>query len=482
MERACQVKTWIAAALAVVGTAAACSLALFTDEPVDGGDGATDADGGSDADADADGDADVEADADGDADVEAEADGAADGEAGRPVGAFCNLAEQCVDGLVPGECLTMIWAIEAPDGYCTGVGCQRDDDCPGGAAEAECVEMYAGIRVCLDRCTVPGDCRTGYGCIDFDDAGPAGPACLASCSSDAPCLLDQVCDLDGRPPLCHEPAGSTRRNGEACEHHSECGAGSYCLAEQALFAGWPRGYCTQDCATGAECTNGGACVLSCVNDDDAILNDPCDDDTTPGTPDPNNHGLCMETCTLGPDACSRPGYTCQTLGPFRTRNHNVCAASCDDGSSICGEVGWICDPNAGTLLGGASWGSGRCQPPLDTTALGNPCALTSGCLGGMCLGESVIGYPRGICTEECGPGDDCPTPFVCTGAGLFSGLCFRPCTVGGDDCRPGTECQDLGWGVTTCAPACAANADCDNTCCSQYGTGYCDPARARCMM
>jgi hypothetical protein len=190
----------------------------------------------------------------------------------------------------------------------------------------------------------------------------------------------------------------------------------------------------------------------------------------------------MATCTRIPDSCSRPGYTCQALGPTRAREQDVCAPNCRESSTPCGEAGWLCDPSAGTLLGGNIWGVGRCQPPLDEAALGEPCAATTGCRGGTCLAESIVGYPGGLCTEECGPTDACPTGFTCTGAGLFNGFCFLPCTVGLTDCRPGTHCEDLGWGVTTCTPSCGSNADCVNTCCSQDATGYCDPARANCMM
>ncbi|MBI4917393.1 MAG: hypothetical protein HY825_16260 [Acidobacteria bacterium] len=465
--------------LASLAVAAACSLALFTDEPADGGDGGADVDGGAEA-ADADGDVLAETEAETEPDGDALEEAEADGSAGRAVGEPCNLSEQCADGLVPGECMTMVGAIEAPEGYCTGIGCLRDDDCPGGAAAALCAEMVAGVRVCLDRCTSQAECRPGYACLDPDGDGPGGFGCAASCSAEGGCPSGQSCDPGGFPPLCHLDAGA-RANGDPCEHHYECRPGSYCLAERALLAGWPRGYCTQDCAVSGDCRNGGACVLACADDDGSSVTDPCDDDGMAGL-DPDNQGLCMTTCTRVPDSCSRPGYSCQALGPTFLRNQDVCAVACRDGSSPCDNVGWTCDPNAGSLIGGSSWGSGRCQPPLDVPALGEPCAATTGCRGGMCLAESVTGYPRGLCTEECGVGDPCPEPFACSGLGLFTGLCFRPCTLGGTECRPGTVCQDLGWGILACAAACTANADCDNTCCSQFGTGYCDPHRAECML
>jgi hypothetical protein len=424
----------------------------------------------------------TDADAETVADVEPETEAETDADAGRPVGAHCNLAEQCADGLVPGECLTMIWAIEAPDGYCTGLGCHEAADCPGGADVAVCAELYAGINVCLARCGIEDDCRTteGYHCLDPDQTGPIPNVCLPFCTTAGGCPGGQSCHTGGRPPLCHESAGAV--NGQPCEHHADCAAGSYCLAERALFGGWPQGYCTQDCRSDAVCSNGGVCVLSCSNEDDNLLNDPCNDDGTPGSEDPSNLGICMESCVRGTGSCPRPGYVCKSVGPGSGHNLDVCAPDCGESAGGCGGVGWTCDPFAGVFIGGATYGYGRCQPPLDETALGGTCQVTSGCRGAFCISESLTGYPQGLCAEECGLGDPCPTGFECTGGGLLAGLCFRPCTVGVTECRPGTRCADLGWGVITCVPDCQSNADCDNTCCHQDVTGYCDPTRQYCML
>jgi len=401
---------------------------------------------------------------------------------GRAVGAPCNHAEQCADGPVPGECLTMVWAIEAPNGYCTAIGCHDDADCPGGAAAAACAELYGGVRACFRRCEVEIDCRNseGYRCIDPDGDDPAPSVCLPFCRGNEDCTGTNVaCDMGGHPPLCHDEAG--HRNGEPCVHHADCAAGSYCLAERALFGGWPRGYCTQDCLSEEDCGNGGTCVISCVDDDDRTVTDPCDDDTRPGEPDPNNRGICMENCTLPGDSCTRPGYRCKVLGPTTATSHSVCAPDCGDSGGGCGETGWTCDPYAGVFLGGATFGFGRCQPPLDTAALGGSCRITSGCRGGFCLAESLTGYPRGLCAEECGFLDPCPADFECTGGGLFAGFCFRPCSLSADDCRAGTRCNEIG-GMSACVPNCTTNDDCLNGCCHQDGTGFCDPQRARCMM
>lgn len=407
----------------------------------------------------------------------------ADAAPGRAIGAPCSLAEQCADGLVPAECLTMVWAIEAPNGYCTAIGCHDDADCPGGAEVAACAELYGGVRACFRRCASEADCRIdeGYRCIDPDGDDSAPRVCLPFCRANTDCTEpDMACDTHGRPPLCHDATG--RQNGEPCAHHSDCAAGSYCLAERALFGGWPKGYCTQDCLTEEECGNGGTCILSCADDDGRPTTDPCDDDTRPGVPDPDNRGICMATCTPGPEACARQGYTCKSLGPARGAEKNVCAPDCNEAHGGCGETGWICDPYAGVFLGGATFGFGRCQPPLDTVALGGPCRITSGCRGGFCLAESLVGYPHGLCAEECGPLDPCPDDLQCTGGGLFTGFCFRPCDTSADDCRAGTRCESVGASVSACIPDCTTNADCLNQCCHLDGTGLCDPRRILCMM
>jgi hypothetical protein len=415
----------------------------------------------------------------GDAGDAEEADGG-DADSGRPVGSLCNLPEQCADGVVPAECLSMIWAIEAPDGYCTAFGCRFDEDCPGGASVAACAEMYPRFRACMARCDGAADCREGYQCLDPDDTGTIPRICVPFCTATSGCPGGMTCDAGGRPPLCHRTGTDARVNGEPCAHHADCHAGSYCLAERALFSGWPSGYCTQDCRTQEDCGNGGVCVLSCEDDDDNILNDPCDDDTRPGVDDPSNNGLCLDDCTpTGSNACLRPGYACRAVGPHRTREHDVCVPNCS--AAACENVGWTCDPNAGVFIGGGTFGYGRCQPPLDVAALGGPCRVSGGCRGGFCLAESLTGYPHGLCTEECGVGDACPSSeFGCSSGGLFPGLCFRRCESGATECRPGLSCQDLGWGITTCAPACTTNAHCANGCCHQDTTGYCDPTREFC--
>jgi hypothetical protein len=445
-----------------------------------------------DADADADPDGDDATDGpldeatDAASDVEVVADTPAEAETdavdpGRPIGAACNLAEQCADGRVPGECLTMVWAFEAVGGYCTALGCRSAEDCPGGTEAAVCAPLFGSLRACVARCGSETDCRSADGlhCIDVDDAGPLPASCLPFCTPDTDCHGDQVCDEAGLPPLCHDPA--PQANGQACEHHADCAAGSYCLAERALFGGWPRGYCTQPCDGNGDCSNGGQCVLSCTDDDDDATNDPCDDDGPPGTPDPNNFGRCMDgPCTRTPDSCARPGYSCQGLGPTTDRSRLVCAPDCTEGAA-CETLGWTCDPFAGAGLFEGAFGLGRCQPPLDTAALGEPCQVTSGCRGAYCIAESIEGFPQGLCAEECGPGDPCPAGFDCSGGGLLAGYCFRPCVPGADDCRAGTRCADVGAGVTTCVADCATNSDCAGGCCHLDATGYCDPTRAHCL-
>ncbi|MDI7269371.1 MAG: hypothetical protein QME96_15385, partial [Myxococcota bacterium] len=71
-----------------------------------------------------------------------DADGPPDGDVSdavpteRSVGAACERAEDCDDGVVPAECLRMLWMLEMPDGYCTALLCARDAECFGGEEAA----------------------------------------------------------------------------------------------------------------------------------------------------------------------------------------------------------------------------------------------------------------------------------------------------------------------------------------------------------
>jgi hypothetical protein len=429
------------------------------------------------------GDADADADLPGEAEAEVGADGDADdgGPVGAPVGAPCAEAGDCLDGVVPAECLGSWIRIPFPDGYCSAMGCLSDADCPGGAAAAFCaVDEGDGPALCLDRCTEGlDDCREGYNCMDLDDTGPAPFVCVPFCADVSDCAPGETCV--GEPPLCYPTAGG-ETNGGACVEITDCVLGSFCLAEDSVMSGWPGGLCTQECLEDAQCTNGGVCVLSCEDDNDTP-GDDCDDDGTAGLDEDGVQGLCVEECVASePGACPRPGWTCQEVGENLDGTREACTPDCGEAGGGCTTPGFECDPAAGGY-GSGGFGRGRCQAEFDETQLGDPCSITGGCTGGACLAEAFSGFPHGICVEECrsGPGGDpCPGTAQCLGPPGETGACFALCSPG-DTCREGYECRALGGMIWVCWPACDSNEQCEFACCSSERAGFCDPSHTTCL-
>jgi hypothetical protein len=298
------------------------------------------------------------------------------------------------------------------------------------------------------------------------------------CESNTDCSGGLACDLESDVPTCRDPGGPD--NGGACAAQADCRPGSHCIAENALFGGFPGGLCSQYCTEDAECTNGGICVLTC-RDDDLLPDNDCDDDGVAGL-DEDVWGLCMELCAPGsPTACRRTGYSCRPVGHNPEGPRHACAVDCLEGGGGCTVPGWSCDPAAGGV-GETGFGAGRCQPPFDARQLGEACAMTSGCTGGYCFAEAFTGYPHGACVEECIAGadspDPCPGDATCMAAAGTAGFCALTCTRD-RDCRDELACR---WIVIAwmCLPACAAGAECDYGCCPADGAGWCDPTRERC--
>ena len=120
-------------------------------------------------------------------------------------GAACLSSDDCFGG----ACLTEIES-GLPNGYCTSFDCQLAE-CHGG----QCVLDTRGTSACIDTCLVPGDCRTGYNCVDSgslkicDVSGDPTPevgvspggACITGCEVGDPvrieCGFTPSRELDG---------------------------------------------------------------------------------------------------------------------------------------------------------------------------------------------------------------------------------------------------------------------------------------------
>jgi len=202
-----------------------------------------------------------------------------------------------------------------PGGYCSS-SCNPmlTGECGGGV----CVETDAPDQgLCLLGCTMPTDCRAGYGCNDrmiFFGMLPDS-ACVPECSSSSDCTLTgRTCESS--VGLC-QPALAAAEFGGPCTGDGDC-VGGFCLTEGENGAA--HGYCVDECDPGgtdpADCPAGGTCL-----------------DLGPSIA----IGVCLTGCDPMSPAC-RVGYVCPSLG-FVT---DACVPDCSSSTqceSMCCRAG-----------------------------------------------------------------------------------------------------------------------------------------------
>lgn len=85
----------------------------------------------------------------------------------------CTDVSQCT-GILAGtpQCLTTVFIITFPNGYCTGTSCTLGSPCD--AANGVCVDISGYAQYCLKPCTVTTDCRhtEGYVCSTVSGSNP----------------------------------------------------------------------------------------------------------------------------------------------------------------------------------------------------------------------------------------------------------------------------------------------------------------------
>lgn len=228
--------------------------------------------------------------------------------------------------------------------------------------------------------------------------------------------------------------------GKACTEATQevdCGASGECrdpleggsYAGENLGGGDPTGgYCTADCATDADCGEGGVCF---------------------GTG--RRGGECRKACNAAAD-CGRDNYECATV-------NNPPLVDEDTGMSV--EVPKTCQPQR--------------TPVAFTNEVGIACEDETACNGGICRGGDA--WPGGYCSGACIKDSDCGAEGVCLlrlyGGG---GSCYEGCTVDTDCKRDPMNygCIEATGGVKICGfkldplpagvvgKACAADTDCAN--------------------
>lgn len=241
--------------------------------------------------------------------------------------------------------------------------------------------------------------------------------------------------------------------GAPCADGSECtDEGGACIPPDQF----PGGYCTVDCAGGAECPIDSSCVML-----------------------GGGNSLCLLDCDpsmVGADQC-RAGYGCAGEG-----TEGVCFPGCEEDAD-CG-AGQTCFPNAN---------GGSCRTV--GVEIGAACDGSSSCGEGQnCLSERRWGFPGGSCGVifvDCDPDTDagCPGDAACLeimgGGGTF-GICIDGCETDADCTRSGYECTEQQNGRSSyCGVAfdpanlgeiCSADrGPCTGgTCLSETETGYPD--------
>jgi hypothetical protein len=402
-----------------------------------------------------------------------------------------------------------------------GEGCSRSVDCGTNGVCLSGDTLPNGY--CTATCNVSADCGTGAECV----TGAGGKFCLASCTADSDCRVDEgyICQagvLDATGMVC--VAGTTgtagTNPGDDCAQDSDCPRAGVCLLES---AGFPSGYCVTGCdpQTANACGDGytcvspaggnAFCVQACSGNTDCKSGYACaggfvglpTDGTVcaPGKANRVINGSACAShgdCTAGAGFCrlDAPGGACsETCNPTSAAANlcgtgGVCAgvSPTDPTAGIC-LAG--CTPNVGTecavVLGAPLPSGGVCLEFTTGADVGGACAATADCqLGGLCLAESSSGLAGGYCSDQCSPGsstDPCGTGQICLSTGTAA-VCLDGCNADAD-CRQddGYSCRTIPGGKACLPMPCTSNTDCQQSATSCLpgagGAGnVCSPCRS----
>ena len=232
----------------------------------------------------------------------------------------CAMGEQCVNGQCvvaacgPGTCTGCCGA-----GFCVTPSMQTSFGC--GTGGAMCARCMMGQQCRNGACVAPvcDAASCPFGCCDANGrcaAGNTSQSCGSGGNACAACAMGQVCrgGSCGMPP----DAGPPAPVGSPCTGNASCGAGQFCLPDQ---AGFPGGYCSAQCMMGA-CPTGSTCVTTTV------------------------FGFSQSACFATCGAC-RAGYACQ---PGADGGTAYCRPDCTGGGVATCPMGTTCVADAGVCL------------------------------------------------------------------------------------------------------------------------------------
>lgn len=349
-------------------------------------------------------------------------------------------------------------------------------------------------------------------------------ALISACNPPViPAMGDSGLELsDAGPP----DAGFDPTIGGPCATASDCHDGQVCIA------GFPGGYCTEDCSETGVCEPGSVCRPDlnggpsyCFREcDPEVTARQCRAEYTCGTESP---AICLPGCYDETD-CGDGQFCSELSHGNRCRSEDAELGDACVVNEDCGDLGscyseWrtgfpgglcavvtqcavstsegcpddsVCLPlSAGGLTGcfpgcdsdddcradyscktSPETGRGVCWTALRVERLGEPCE-TATCDNGTCLTEVATGYPGSFCTDdECDPVADtgCPSGGHCVS--LHGRVACHPGCEDDHECRDGYACrlvdESLAAGPRACVPACA-DGDCGGGACD-WETGLCE--------
>jgi len=259
------------------------------------------------------------------------------------IGAACTQGSDCAAG----ACITQDtsgWSA----GYCS-LGCTTDGEC--GAGNHCGAKDLNGNGVCLKTCTVVGDCRMHYTCVDAEGDGSKE---------------------------CYPTGDGDGTVGGPCSSTGDCAGGPNALCEQPS-ASWKNGYCSLGCNADFPCPSGSQCAAGL--------------------------GICIKSCTGAAD-CRGNGYECLDALATGTK---VCVNSANGVGKIgdpCAGI-WDCGggANGGCISGGYVGGycSVFCAAGQGTCGTGTSCVPNA-------VGTASLCYKDCTTVAQCRTGYQCKVP------------------------------------------------------------------------
>lgn len=379
-------------------------------------------------------------------------------------------------------CAWALGAISACSSSPSEGACARSADCPSGnlCVSQRCVPASAGCTT-DEECGADQRCGEGGSCVArTTDASAGAPDATGPGAPDASPGAPDGDTTDGALA----PDGTTPGD--------DAGAPGDDAAVGAPDATAPACTTDQQCTPPSSICLGNACVAGCVQNPALCgANEVCN--TTTGRCTAIAAGCAMDS-ECGPPARVCEGRQCvpgcgQAGGVQCAPPTPLCSATTGRCTPIppcardsdCGNVDQICVNTACVLRcdrpGAPACGAntvcnatdGRCIP--GNLALGADCALDSQCQSRLCLGLTIMGAARNVCSVGCSRGNDCPTDFGClylSGMNLcLSESLFTPPatfdTPAGGVCQTGNITCQSGWCNTQqsqCIETCQRASDC----------------------